>query len=274
MTVMNNKPAVQQAERVAPRAKRNVNLTLHCGATRVHREQLATATTPEKTETWCPIAHEALVQETEAGLNRAGFSLVQQAHALTGDGARYFGLFQVADLHTVEGDYAFIVGLRNSHDQRFPAALCLGSQVFVCDNLSFNAEVKIARRHTRHIERDLPEVVGRAIGQLAGFRTQQSKRFDVYKQTELGHEKAHDLIIKMLDAHAITQTQLPDVVKEWRTPRHPEFAQDLNLWRLYNACTESVKGSLWKLPARTQALQGILDGHCGLVGENGLALSI
>ncbi len=62
--------------------------------------------------------------------------------------------------------------------------------------------MKIARRHTRHIERDLPEVVSRAIGRLADFRTDQGKRFDTYRNTELGHEKAHDLIIKLLDGKA------------------------------------------------------------------------
>ena len=264
---MNNTAEIQ-AERVAPRPRittRPVDLCLHAGARRIDREQLALAPTPNRTATWCPISHDSLVKEAEAGLNRAGFSIVQEAHALTEDAARYFGLFQVADLNAVESDYAFVVGLRNSHDQRFPAALCLGSQVFVCDNLAFSAEVKIARRHTRYIERDLPEVVGRAIGRLADFRTDQSKRFDTYRNTELGHEKAHDLIIKLLDGKAITQTQLPDVLTEWRTPRHPEFAEGQNIWRLFNACTEAVKGSLWKLPTRTQALQGILDGHCGLL---------
>jgi hypothetical protein len=264
----NNLPIL--AEDVKPRPRittRPVDLCLHAGARRIEREQLAHAPTPQRTETWCPIAHDALVREAEAGLNRAGFSVIQEVHALTEDSARYFGLFQVADLNAVESDYAFVVGLRNSHDQRFPAALCLGSQVFVCDNLAFAAEVKIARRHTRYIERDLPEVVGRAIGRLADFRTDQGKRFDTYREAELGHEKAHDLIIKLLDAKAITQTQLPDVLTEWRTPRHPEFSERQNVWRLFNACTEAVKGSLWKLPTRTQALQGILDGHCGLLSD-------
>jgi hypothetical protein len=266
---MNNE-APLQVENPAPRPRINprpVDLCLHAGARRIEREQLIAAPTPQRTETWCPIAHNSLVEEAESGLNRAGFTVVQQVHALTEDSARYFGLFQVADLNAVESDYAFVVGLRNSHDQRFPAALCLGSQVFVCDNLAFASEVKIARRHTRHIERDLPGVVGQAIGRLAAFRTDQGKRFDTYRNMELGHEKAHDLIIKLLDAKAITQTQLPDVLTEWRTPRHREFAEGQNVWRLFNACTEAVKGSLWKLPTRTQALQGILDGHCGLLSE-------
>ncbi len=133
---------IAQAETVIARPRittRPVDLCLHAGARRIDREQLIIAPTPKRTETWCPISHDSLVREAEAeaGLNRAGFSIVQEVHALTEDAARYFGLFQVADLNAVEIDYAFVVGLRNSHDQRFPAALCAGSQVFVCDNLPF-----------------------------------------------------------------------------------------------------------------------------------------
>ena len=114
---------IAQAERVEMRPRittRPVDLCLHAGARRIDREQLALAPTPSRTDTWCPISHESLVREAEAGLNRAGFSVVQQVHALTDDAARYFGLFQVADLNAVESDYAFVVGLRNSHDQRVP----------------------------------------------------------------------------------------------------------------------------------------------------------
>ena len=37
-------------------------------------------------------------------------------------------------------DYSLVLGLRNSHDKTFPASLALGSQVLVCDNLSFFGE--------------------------------------------------------------------------------------------------------------------------------------
>ena len=44
-------------------------------------------------------------------------------------------------------------------------SLALGSQVLVCDNLSFFGEVVLTRRHTRFIERDLPDFVA-AFGRL------------------------------------------------------------------------------------------------------------
>ena len=58
-----------QAEVVAPRPRittRPVDLCLHAGARRIEREQLILAPKPQRTETWCPIAHNALVQEAEA----------------------------------------------------------------------------------------------------------------------------------------------------------------------------------------------------------------
>ena len=73
-----------------------------------------------------------------------------------------------------QDDYGLVIGLRNSHDKSFPASIALGSGVFVCDNLAFSAEVTIARRHTRFIERDLPRVVHTAVG--ATMRTCAASR--------------------------------------------------------------------------------------------------
>ena len=80
----------------------------------------------------------------------------------------------------------------------------------------------------------------------------------------------HDLILRALDARAITLTQIPRILTEWRAPRHVEFRVDgKTAWRLFNAVTEAAKGSgLWSLPARTQALHALLDAEVGLFGRN------
>jgi hypothetical protein len=88
-------------------------------------------------------------------------------------------------------------------------------------------------------------------------------RFSTYKQRELSDHQVHDLVIHALDARVIPVTKIHDVLNEWRTPRHPEFAER-NIWRLFNAFTETLKGGLDALPTRTTALHGILDSACGL----------
>lgn len=264
------------------------NLILHCGAAAVDREQLALVPTPALTDTWTPIPHASLLTQVERALGGSNFEVVSEAHGLSKDGARYFGLLQVArvahfiddesnpefvdeaSIQTTPEDYGYVIGVRNSHDKRFPAGLAVGSSVFVCDNLSFYGEISVARKHTVFIERDLPALTARAIGDLSAKWNDQGVRFEAYKQHTLRHAKAHDLLIKALDCRAVTTTQIPHILKEWRTPRHPEFAENgLTAWRFWNACTEVGKDSgVWQLPDRTRALHGILDQEVGIFGQN------
>src|SRR4051812_3235813 len=153
------------------------NLMLHCGANKIDGEQLVAVATPERTATWVPIPHERLLSHVLGTLGRSGLEVVSEAYGLTRDGARYFGLLQVAG---TAADFGLVVGLRNSHDKSFPAGLVVGASVFVCDNLSFSGEVRLARKHTAHVERDLPQLVQRAVGRLADLRRTQEQRFLTY----------------------------------------------------------------------------------------------
>jgi hypothetical protein len=69
--------------------------------------------------------------------------------------------------------------------------------------------------------------------------------------TELSDGAAHDLVIQSLDARVVPVTRIPDVLREWREPRHSEFREGRTAWRLFNAFTESLKGRLDALPTRT-----------------------
>jgi hypothetical protein len=245
-----------------------INLCLHCGSRSVPRDQVSTVITPPRTSSWVPIPHARLLDGVQSSLQRAGLSVVSEAHGLSRDGNRYFGLLQVANGHANE-DFGLVVGLRNSHDKSFPAGLVVGASVFVCDNLSFSGEIRLARKHTVHVERDLPQLIDRAVGRLGDLRRSQEQRFSAYKDHELSDSAAHDLLIQALDARVLPITRIPDALREWREPRHTEFRASKTAWRFFNAFTEVMKGNLDALPRRTQALHGLLDATCGLaVGRN------
>jgi hypothetical protein len=242
-----------------------LNLCLHCGGRHVDRDEVGRVDTPIASQSWVPVPHHRFLEQVESTLVGDGLQVINQAHALWGDGLRYFGLLEVTNGQDHE-DYGLVVGLRNSHDKSFPASIGLGSGVFCCDNLAFLAEVTIARRHTRFIERDLPRVVSTAIGRLTDMRGQQDQRIQTYKTTELDDRTAHDLVIRAVDTNVLPVTQVPAVLAEWRAPTHSEFMNGgRTAWRLFNAFTETWKGrNLTSLPRRSQALHGLMDTACGL----------
>lgn len=251
---------------------KKLQLCLHAGAQEVSREELASVATPPATETWHPISHNRLLTEVESQLVGLGLKVTGETHAVTrkDNGLRYFGLLSVATPAALDKGYSWVLGLRNSHDKTFPAALAAGNQVFVCDNLAFSGEIKLARRHTRFIERDLPQVASRVVAQLTERWTSLEQRIESYIDRTLSDTEVHDLTVKLLDARAINATDIPHVLKEYREPRHAEFAIKRNAWRLFNAVTEIAKGSnVFELPARTEALHGVFDGYCGtIIGSN------
>ena len=243
--------------------RRHPNLILHCGAHSKSRNVVKHVHTPPGTPTWTPIPHILLVEQVERVLKANNLTIASQAHSLTHDHARYFGLMEIQNGES-HPDYCWVLGLRNSHDKTFPAGVVAGASVFVCDNLSFSGEVKLSRKHTTFILRDLPQLVERGIGRMLEKWHDQQTRFDAYKNKRVNDGAAHDLIIRATDAGVCSNRLIPSVLHEWREPVHDGF-EERNIWSLFNAFTAALKeGSLAELPKRTEALHGLLDCHVGL----------
>jgi hypothetical protein len=243
--------------------RRTPNLILHCGAQNVDLDQVREIKTPRSTDSWCPIPHHQLITTVQRTLATTNLRIGTQAHSLSHEGQRYFGLTEVHAQKSSD-DYCWVLGLRNSHDKTFPAGIVAGASVFVCDNLSFSGEIKFARKHTRFIVRDLPQLVSRSIGLLLAKWHDQDKRIAAYKEAEITDIEAHDLVIRATDIGVCSNRLIPPVLHEWREPRYDAF-EGRNVWSLFNAFTESLKeGNLAELPKRTEALHGLLDTHVGL----------
>jgi hypothetical protein len=209
-----------------------------------------------------PIPHIELVAQVERTLESNGLIVGTQAHSLSHDQARYFGLMEIQRSES-DPDYCWVLGLRNSHDKTFPAGITAGASVFVCDNLSFSGEVKLSRKHTTFIVRDLPQLVQAAVGKLMERWHHQDVRIDAYRKSELYDRAAHDLVIRACDVGVCPNKLIPRVLHEWREPRHEQF-RPRTVWSFVNAFTEALKGNLIELPRRTEALHGLLDSFVGL----------
>jgi len=206
----------------------------------------------ERSVSYQPISHSLLIDKTRNHLDQAGFTIEAECHNLARNNQRYFGLFQVSHPKREASERGTIVGLRNAHDKCFPAGLCAGDAPFVCDNLIFTNEVKLARRHTKNILNELDHVIARTLGKLFNFWVAQDSRIDAYKEHDLKNAQVNDLVIRACKAGALPKSKIIDVVDQWEKSDHPEF-WDRNVNSLYNAFTEVYKGNLTALPQRSEA---------------------
>jgi hypothetical protein len=72
------------------------------------------------------------------------------------------------------------------------------------------------------------------------------------------------LMIRACDVGVCSNRLIPQVLHEWREPKHQAFEARYT-WSLFNSLTEALKeGNLTELPKRTEALHGLLDVAVGL----------
>jgi hypothetical protein len=266
----------------------NGNLILHVGGYHCERDAVYNVATPAAVGGHHPIPHAALLEQVEKHIASSGYGIKQAAFGLhdrpdphaKGEiipGSNFFGLLE---LDAREDGYGLCIGLRNSHNAQFAASIAIGSRVFVCDNLAFSGEVKIARKHTVHITRDLPQCVSAAVGRITDQRVAQAQRIEAYKRTVLSVEKADHLLIEFLRNRAVNASDIGKVLAEYDNPSHPEHLGvdgQHTVWTLFNAVTEaSTKHTnVWQLGRRTQALHGVCDSAAGVLsGQRQLAAAL
>ena len=234
-----------------------MTLMLHAGGEALDYAALRALPTPAPTDTHVPIAHHSVVDMVKYSLGFFGHELLEEHHATTPDGMNYFG---VLSLRSPYGDYTDMVGLRNSHKKQFPIGIAIGSRVFVCDNLAFNADHVIKRKHTANAKRDLPGLVAEVIEPLHDARKAQALTFDRYKALPLPDELADQSIMQMYRQGVINVTRIAEVLKAYEEPPHDWG--DKTPWRLFNAATFALTGKVAENPSTTRQLHDVIDGVC------------
>ena len=211
-----------------------------------------------------PIRHDWALNEVKEGLVPHGWSIEWEEYVLHQDQAKRidnaFALFGIKSTAMQGEDYQRIVGARNSNTYHFSFEVGAGQRVFVCDNMAFCAEFQVARKHTKNIMRDIPILMGDAMGDISHAFVAQDVRIGLYKDTF----PSQDIMMECVRRNAIPPSQMNHWIKEIKEPTHEEFS-DGSAWSFQNGFTEVAKRwSIHDSQRRTKALTGIMDRVLGI----------
>jgi hypothetical protein len=127
--------------------------------------------------------------------------------------------------------------IMNAHDKSSSTRFLLGNEVSICSNGSYFAAHILARKHTTHINRDLPAHVDTLMRKIQSLILSQRRTIELLKSTPITSAPSlHDFLVKCMDRSIISAAQLGKVLHEYRSPQYPDFAPR-NAWSLVNAFT-------------------------------------
>jgi len=230
----------------------------------VSRDALVSVPTPAWTPIWHPVPHIDVVRAVESAVLDNGCFIDNERFGLSREGQKMFGVLTLARRSNPE--WAYAVGIRNSHDQSFAAGICCGVSVLVCSNLCFGGEFVLKRRHTSGI--DVREMATQALGYLTdGFLSLEERLEQLQSQPIPSDDWARCLVVRSAELGVIPSCDILPVINEYFKPRHEEFSAR-TCWSLINAFSEiSHKYPAAKADNFHRKLTRLfgLDGKPGLV---------
>jgi hypothetical protein len=197
-------------------------LMLHTDTQNVEREDLSCLPVPSATPTWQPVGHDTFDHMVRHSLTQVGIEVKKSSYGLsdpTPEGYRH-KLFAVLETqHTILSDQVGLtIGLRNSTDMSMSAGMVYGSRVFVCDNMAFNGEYVIKRKHTSGILDDLPGLIDSGIGQYFQEADLQRALFERLQNHTLTERNASHTMVQAASQGIVPYSGIKSVRREWQDP--------------------------------------------------------
>lgn len=169
-------------------------------------------------EIYTPQDYISAFQTVRTALTDWGHNPISSAHAVNRGGKRYGALISFLPQNPGAfremgrfGRYVPLVFLRSSYDKTYPFTIHVGAHLHEADVLWISRSDVGQRRHTKHFDADLYDVVTEWMHRLDDLLVEQEHRFSEYSDVLLRDmAQVHDLIFYAYDAGVLTKSYLPD----------------------------------------------------------------
>jgi hypothetical protein len=222
-------------------------LLVHCGGKQVTYDELQNIPLPQKTNTYMPVPYNDLVDIIKNAA-RAVFmdsKLDKAQYAVSKDGNRLFGVLRyISDEEPdlTSDNIGVAIGFRSSYDKSIANQICVGGQVFVCDNLVFTGKIMSMRKHTKLVFDDLLDQAYNMLTQYRQSFYEIEETRAKMKRQEIAQDDGYRKLGLLRGHNVLSPTQLTNAIDHWDNPGDGPFVER-NKWSLYNACTEALKST-------------------------------
>jgi hypothetical protein len=227
---------------------------------------------PVRTESYVPVPQDTLYTMWSDAMQEAGFTMSDAVH--WSNGSQFLSICGITrddlKINGVNADFHYTAGIMNSYDKTRAVSTGVGSEVFICTNGMFSAEVKLKTRHTLNVFDRLQEFVMHSVLTTSRRAWAIRDMFEEYSTTEvnmLADQLIDHVLVEAARQEIIPGSGIMEVYRHWKNPEHVEF-KERNLWSLYNAFTSYNRGrSMFASADRYGKLHNLLRDSFHLENE-------
>jgi hypothetical protein len=211
----------------------------------VTREQVEAVPVPRATRSYHPLPFMDLTDMLHDTFEANGFKVGEIQHCLARKNTQYFGLAEILNLRT-ETEKA-VACWRSSYNKTLKPEGIGGASVTACTNLDvWGGMYEFGRKQTTFIMTDIRERMQYFVSQFEVAHRERAVQVELYKTTLCNEEKMSLAVKRLYDAGVINTQRIGKVFDEYNEPSYPEHFGpngERTVWTLFNAVTESFKGS-------------------------------
>ena len=224
-----------------PAGQDHSSFCIHVNGEQCDVDDLQRIAMPDSTSTYQPVSHFDLAMNIQDAASKIlkpeGYEFHQSQVATAKDGQRVFGLFGYRNGGEEMG---LSIGWRNSYDRSMAAAVAIGTNVFVCDNLAVSGNICVMHKHTKNVKENLVRSIRNALFDCTATFHEFQEQVARLKDVGLTDDDGARMLGLLAFREILTPTIFNESMREWRKPRFEEFS-DRNAWSLYNAVTWGLK---------------------------------
>jgi hypothetical protein len=226
------------------------------------QQQLYNVPIPERTDSYCPVPHKSIVERIQEEADKHNLVLTSTLYKGAKEGKQVIGNFNFLGDNS---DFRLQVAFRNSYDKSLSFGLCVGNQVFICENGMLSGEIKLKRVHKGSAVSEIDDKIIKSFEIAYEVYNNNIIAAERLANVEVSNKAIEALVGELFLQHSVLNSMQMNVVKEqlfnsrnFKTIWEPGFSA----WDAYNAITEALK-----ISHPTTYLQDHIDTHKIIMNE-------
>lgn len=201
---------------------------------------------PQETDSYKPISHEFLINETRHKLNNLGFSIENTKYTACSNGQIMTCYMDISNPAMENDTLGMRIAFQNSYNKSVTVKYVTGAVVFVCTNSAAFGAVKLVRKHTGSVLEHLNEHMDECFSYIGNQYDKAIHDMNYLRSNLIDLKKAGQILGELyLAEEIITPTQVSEIARQIQKNKDFGFSNNYGTaWDLYNCITETFKNQI------------------------------